>query len=114
MPYKDPEKQKNAQKDWYDKNKTLTLQRSNSSRNKRRDIVREIKESSPCKDCNTLYPYYVMQFDNIDSSTKIANVNQLLSSKSLQSALDEIEKCDLVCANCHSTRTWKRQHGYSL
>jgi hypothetical protein len=114
MPYKDPEKQKAAQKAWYDKNKNLTLQRSNASRDRRRQVIRDIKESSPCLDCNISYPYYVMHFDHIDPSTKIDKITSIISSKSMQTALDEIEKCDLVCANCHSIRTWKRQHGIDL
>jgi hypothetical protein len=114
MPYKDKEKQKAAQKAWYESNKELTIKRSNSSREKRKVIVRTIKESSPCQDCGVSYPYYVMQFDHVGVDQKVANVNVLLSSSSLQSALDEIEKCELVCANCHATRTWKRQHNLDL
>jgi hypothetical protein len=109
MPYKDPEKQKAAQKAWYEKNKKITIERSNSSRIKRKEIVRNIKESSPCNDCGISYPYYVMQFDHVKNN-KTSNVNILLSTKSLQSVLDEIDKCELVCANCHAIRTWKRQH----
>jgi len=114
MPYKDPEKQKAAQAAWYQKNKELTRERTNSNREKKKDIVRQIKESSPCVDCKIYYPYYVMHFDHLDSSQKIANVNTILQTKALQTALDEIAKCDIVCANCHSVRTWKRQHGIEL
>ena len=114
MPYKDKEKQKAAQKAWYENNKELTIKRSNSSRERKKAIVRKMKESSPCQDCQAYHPYYVMQFDHVGFDQKIANVNVLLSSSSLQSALDEIKKCELVCANCHAIRTWKRQHGVSL
>lgn len=114
MPYKDPEKQKAAQKTWYLKNKELTANRTRLNKEKRKDIVRSIKESSPCADCDVSYPYYVMHFDHLDSTEKIGNVNVLLNTKALQTTLNEIEKCDIVCANCHSVRTWKRQHGIEL
>lgn len=114
MPYKDPEKQKAAQKAWYEKNKDLTRTRTKNSLHKRRNAIRKIKESSPCVDCNTLYPYYVMHFDHLDSTTKVDKISNLIKNKGVQSALEEVEKCDLVCANCHSIRTWKRQHGLSL
>jgi hypothetical protein len=114
MPYKDKIKQKAAQKEWYQKNKDLTIQRSNASRERRREIVREIKESAPCVDCGKKYPYYVMHFDHLDSSVKVDKISSLISSSSLQSVLHEIEKCDLVCSNCHSIRTWKRQHGIDI
>jgi len=114
MPYKDPEKQKAAQKAWYEKNKELTYYRSKSSREKRREVIRKIKESSPCVDCNISYPYFVMHFDHLDSSTKINKISALLQTKGIEDTLKEIEKCELVCANCHSIRTWKRQHGLML
>jgi hypothetical protein len=114
MPYKDPEKQKAAQKAWYDKNKNLTYERSKQTREKRKEIIREIKESSPCVDCNISYPYYVMHFDHLDSKTKIDKISNLVQVAGIKIALDEINKCDLLCANCHSIRTWKRQHGLML
>ena len=114
MPYKDPQKQKAAQNAWYKKNKELTYSRSLNSREKRKNIVREIKESSPCKDCNIFYPYYIMHFDHMDSSKKVNKVSSIIHTSSLSNILKEIEKCELVCSNCHSTRTWKRQHGLML
>jgi hypothetical protein len=114
MPYKDPEKQKEAQRIWYEKNKQITYSRAKDSRQKRKEVIRQIKESSPCVDCNVLYPYYVMHFDHLDSEIKIDQVSKILHYSSMQIVLDEIEKCELVCANCHATRTWKRQHKIPL
>lgn len=114
MPYKDPEKQKAAQKAWYDKNKRITHERSKQSREKRKEVIRKIKESSPCVDCNILYPYYIMHFDHLDPSNKINKVSAVLQNAGLEDAIKEIEKCELVCANCHSARTWKRQHNIDL
>jgi hypothetical protein len=114
MPYKDPEKQKAAQKAWYNSNKELTLSRTKAFREKSKQVVRDIKESSPCTDCKMLYPYYIMQFDHIDSTIKEDGVSNLLRNSSLSKALHEISKCELVCANCHAARTWKRQHGIEV
>jgi hypothetical protein len=114
MPYKDKDKQKAAQKAWYDKNKELTIKRSNGSREKRKQVIREIKESSSCMDCNIYYPYYIMQFDHRDSDLKHGSVNNMLTNSSFGKVIKEIEKCDLVCANCHAARTWKRQHSIDI
>ena len=51
-----------------------------------------------------------MQFDHIGTD-KISSVSRLVSGRSRQAVLDEIEKCELVCANCHSIRTWHRANG---
>jgi hypothetical protein len=114
MPYKDPKQQKAAQKAWYERNKDLTYERTKSSREKRKEIIRKIKESSPCADCDMSYPYYIMHFDHLDYKIKIDKISNLIQTKKMKVVLEEIEKCELVCSNCHSIRTWKRQHGLML
>ena len=107
MPYKNKDKQKAAQKEWYQKNKNLTLERSKSSREKRKKIISDYKESHPCIDCNTYYPHYVMDLDHV-SGEKIAKVSDMVRTHSLNKIWEEINKCELVCANCHRERTHKR------
>ena len=70
-----------------------------------KSAIREFKEASPCTDCKIFYPYYVMQYDHI-TDDKIANIKEI---RSLPKVLREIEKCELVCANCHATRTHTRR-----
>lgn len=63
--------------------------------------------SVPCSDCGGSYPHYVMEFDHARGEKK-CYISQLGSTKRL---LEELKKCDVVCANCHKTRTWNRnQH----
>lgn len=73
--------------------------------------VRSYKTDNPCSDCNVKYHYSVMQFDHKDGSLKEANINSLMWRASIQRVRDEIAKCELVCANCHSLRTFRKQHG---
>lgn len=74
----------------------------------KKQFLRSAK-AKPCMDCGIQYPYYVMQFDHI-RGTKIADISTMcklpVSREQLQK---EIEKCDLVCANCHSERTHIRR-----
>jgi hypothetical protein len=62
----------------------------------------------PCVDCGIKYPPYIMQFDHLDSSQKIRDVSKWLTS-SFSGLIKEIEKCELVCANCHAVRTHCRR-----
>lgn len=72
-----------------------------------RAIIRDAK-SQPCADCGVQYPYYVMQFDHLgDKEFNVGNVGPTGSRLRL---LKEIEKCDVVCANCHAERTHQRRH----
>lgn len=73
-----------------------------------KDWIRRLKEASPCLDCGEMYPYYVMQFDHRPGEGKSFNVSDAKGYSRL-SIENEIAKCDLVCANCHSIRTHGRQ-----
>jgi hypothetical protein len=108
---RDMDKHRKAKHDWYKKNKELTRERGTQTRHKRRKVVNDLKEASPCVDCNVNYPYYVMHYDHLDSDLKVSNVSHLLGSSSMEAVLNEIEKCELVCANCHAFRTWRRRAG---
>lgn len=67
-------------------------------------------KDKPCIDCGTKYPPYVMDFDHKDGETKVASISWLArrNTSSFFKIKQEIEKCDLVCANCHRQRTHDR------
>ena len=71
-------------------------------------IVIELKKN-PCTDCGGTFPPYVMQFDHRDPSQKILTVSERTGAGHVQSLLAEIERCDLVCANCHAIRTHRQR-----
>lgn len=76
-------------------------------RARNRKYVRDYKESVPCADCNVHYPYWVMDFDHIKGkSFNISETNRV--TENLDIIKEEIEKCEVVCANCHRTRTQNR------
>ena len=67
-------------------------------------------KDGPCADCGNCYPYYVMQWDHLPGEEKEFTVGDMASRKlSKERLLKEIEKCELVCANCHAMRTFNRQ-----
>ena len=61
----------------------------------------------PCADCGESDPV-VLEFDHLDPKAKSFTIGGSISDRSWQSILDEIAKCDVVCANCHRRRTMKR------
>lgn len=59
----------------------------------------------PCVDCGETDPI-VLEFDHLrDKKFSIASG---LRDREWQSVLDEMAKCEVVCANCHRRRTAKR------
>ena len=73
--------------------------------------IREAKDK-PCMDCGVSYPHYVMEYDHRDSSTKLFMLSQY-RYYDLELIRAEIDKCDLVCSNCHAIRTYSRYQSSS-
>ena len=67
----------------------------------------EFFKSHPCVDCGELDPV-VLEFDHV-SDDKDFNVSAGLHDRGWASFLAEIEKCEVVCANCHRRRTSRRR-----
>ena len=77
---------------------------------KRKKILHELKDAH-CVDCSVRYPPYIMQFDHVpDRGEKKFCVGASFYAYSLEVMLEEIAKCDLVCANCHAERTHQRKN----
>lgn len=87
-------------KDYYkkrnDKRKELFIQR-----------IREAKDV-PCTDCGNKYPFYVMEFDHLPQFVKKFNIASIGLISSMKALDEEIDKCEVVCANCHKARTYLR------
>jgi hypothetical protein len=63
-------------------------------------------ETHPCVDCGERDPV-VLEFDHLRD--KSFAIGPALSRRSWQAILDEMEKCEVVCANCHRRRTARRR-----
>lgn len=112
MPYKDLEKRRQKQREYskkhYDSNKNYFVQQAHNNRKKLLEEISKIKESSPCMDCKNFFPAVAMDFDHRDPTKKIAGISNLVKLNSKDKLFKEIEKCDLVCSNCHRIRTAKK------
>lgn len=111
QPYCRPCDNKQA-RDYYasnrDHHKSVVLKRNKKYLAEARAWVRELKESNPCQDCGISYPWYVMDFDHVRGE-KFDNVSKLLANAAAKSKIQaEIDKCELVCSNCHRERTFSR------
>jgi hypothetical protein len=96
----------------YYKKYPQSVGRSHKTRQKmRRDRVKERKVGIPCADCSKTYPWYVMDYDHVRGEKKF-NLS-IAGSKmfSLEKIDAEIDKCDVVCSNCHRIRTFERGQG---
>jgi hypothetical protein len=75
-------------------------------RNERTAYLLEYFERHPCVDCGEADPV-VLEFDHLRD--KLFSIGPKLGTRSWPSILAEIEKCEVVCANCHRRRTAHRK-----
>lgn len=100
--------QKAANRKSYEKNKTKVMARNKAVRQQQRAAILEHKHNTPCTDCKKIFHPYIMEFDHRDADTKRFSIGRT-GRRSNPTIQDELEKCDLVCANCHKLRTFKRR-----
>lgn len=72
----------------------------------KRKIYQEAK-ARPCTDCGVQFAFCAMDFDHV-RGPKLFDVS-LNSGYTHEQLLAEIEKCEVVCSNCHRVRTAKRK-----
>lgn len=60
-----------------------------------------------CVDCGYDKHIAALEFDHV-RGVKLDTVARLLSSANWGRVMQEVEKCELVCSNCHSIRTYGR------
>jgi hypothetical protein len=63
------------------------------------------------RNCGGAFHPAAMQWDHRPGTVKLADVSDLRTRTSKRRVLEEIEKCELVCANCHAVRTFLRDRG---
>lgn len=109
MAYKDPndERAKAARRRHYENNKQKYKDNAAALRKKMQHYVWTQKRT-PCMDCDVQYNPWVMQFDHRPEEEKVADISKLVRGGSWKKLVDEIAKCDVVCANCHIMRTATR------
>ena len=69
--------------------------------------MNEVKLASGCVDCGYSEHAEALQFDHVRGEKKF-NVG-ISYTFSMERVLAEIEKCEVVCANCHAVRTANRR-----
>jgi hypothetical protein len=78
------------------------------SRWRHRADLLDQRRSVPCADCGGIFAQCAMDFDHRDGSTQVGSVTQMING-SIDRMLAEVDKCDIVCANCHRLRTFERR-----
>lgn len=98
---------------YYEKNKEKYIAKNRRNKSRQRVRLRKILWSfkqSPCQDCGGSFHPWVMELDHRQDTLKVEAVSNLVGGGCTdEKLLNEIAKCDVVCANCHRMRTYLRR-----
>ena len=117
MPFKDKTKRKqyvdNYNKKYYLSNKEVIKNRAAAFKKKsvirNSEFVKEYLSKHACLDCGEK-DIRVLEFDHTKDD-KYNDVSVLVwRACSIKTIEKEINKCEVVCANCHRKRTWQRKN----
>jgi hypothetical protein len=89
----------------YQANKARRYAHNQRRQREFREWYTSLKAGRPCADCGEAFHPAAMHWDHLPGSTKVDNLGELVRHGSRRLVLEEIEKCELVCANCHAVRS---------
>lgn len=87
------------------KEKTNAFFRKRYRKNKA--IIHQYKLDKGCTDCGYNENQEALEFDHIKPHLRGTVASQM--GKSMNVIMKEVDRCEVVCSNCHSIRTYNRR-----
>jgi uncharacterized Zn finger protein len=113
MPYKDKDRyqseeykeyQRNYQRGWYKRHKTKRLALIYQRKAVINEYIKDIRKQLRCADCGEQHPA-ALHFHHLHSEDKLFSLGDAVQKGySLNKIKEEINKCIILCANCHAIR----------
>lgn len=104
MPYKDKSVGKSKHKEWsrnhYEANKEAVKIGVKERKTKNKKVWDAFKGTLKCTNCGFSHTA-ALDFHHVDPAEKEYSISALVSNKSFTKAMKEVEKCIVLCANCH-------------
>lgn len=89
------------------RNRGRWQRQKNEFKRQQRQWLRDLKTGKPCTDCGRVFAPGAMEWDHRPGTVKLFEIS-MMAGRSRKLILEEIAKCDLVCANDHAIRTRTR------
>lgn len=106
--------ERNYHMEWYERNREKRVAQVAARRKRKQAEARVFTINylviHPCIDCGET-DIVVLEFDHVRGVKKKGLAAMVSEGYALKSIQEEIDKCEVVCANCHRRRT-ARQGGY--
>jgi hypothetical protein len=103
------EKQKEYSARWYQNNKELQYQRTQENYKAKRQFITDYKTNVGCS-CGEKHPA-CLDLHHIDPTQKEINPSEMAKMGwSLKRIQAELDKCEVLCSNCHKKLHWDKRN----
>ena len=72
-------------------------------------VIADYKLAKGCTDCGYCAHPSALDFDHLPGTEKLFNIGSNVANLTLDRIWAEIDKCEVVCRNCHAIRTDSRR-----
>ncbi len=119
MPYKDKDRyqseeykeyQRNYQRSWYELHKSKRLAMIYERKAAINEYLKDIRKQLRCANCGEQHPA-TLHFHHLNSEDKLFSIGDAVQKGySLVKIKKEINKCIVLCANCHTIRHYNMRN----
>ncbi|GAC1388941.1 MAG: hypothetical protein NVS4B11_04540 [Ktedonobacteraceae bacterium] len=98
-------------KGWYRRHKEKLIEMRRKRRMENVAWYKDYKGKLFCAECGENHPA-CLQFHHKDRKEKSFTISHIVGSStySLKTIIKEIDKCEVLCGNCHAKRHWREKH----
>ena len=101
MPFKDPERKKEYRRKGYAENSKSEIAHVKRRKDEIRKWFWEYKKSLKCSKCSEAHPAIIDFHHKKDKEKEMAISYMVANGFSIKKIKEELNKCQVVCANCH-------------
>lgn len=110
MGYSDKKKQREYQRKWHQQNRKKRYSDRKERRLRNQLFLAECKSRMGCRICGETHPG-CLNFHHKDAERKTRKLTEMAARYvSLETLENEMEKCEVLCANCHRKLHWRDCH----
>ena|SRR5579859_5269891 len=117
MAFKDDEERRayfrEYNKGWYLRHKERLLAKRKLHNEELREWLRRYKSKLHCIECGENHPA-CLQFHHRERTDKSFTISSIIgaTSISVKRLEEEINKCEVLCGNCHAMHHWRETHDF--
>ena len=101
MPYTNKEDARRCSREWYARNKQNEVERARKRKQQLLEWIQTFKTALKCLRCPENHPACLDFHHRNPNEKDISISNAVANGWSKLRILKEIDKCDVLCANCH-------------